>query len=170
MINSAGGVINRVKRQMREGIHIIDNVTVTLRDIHSGLETVFSCHNTQLNYALSALSQWISGKNNAGYQPVYPPSKCSLGSGAGTPAKTDTALFTAITNGTVSMSSATPNSPASGTTTFIFQFPAGQVITNVTEALMTDVNGNGWYHTMFPVAFAPSPTQTITVSWQNTFS
>lgn len=153
-----------------EVILIRDNVTVILKDIHTGEEEIFTTHNTQLNYTLSALSKWIAGVNNVGYQPVYPPSKCSLGSGTGTPAKTDTALFTSITNGTISMSSATANSPSSGTTTFVFQFPAGQVTSTVTEAIMTDVNGNGWFHTNFPTPFTPSATQTITIQWQVTFS
>ncbi|WP_156157862.1 hypothetical protein [Gordoniibacillus kamchatkensis] len=157
-------------KKFREGVHILDNVTVTLTDTITGEKTVFSCHNIELNYTLSALSQWISGKNNVGYQPVFPPSRCSLGSGSGTPAKTDTSLFTPIPNSTISMSSATPDSPAVGTTTFIFQYPAGQVTTQVTEALMSDVNGNGWFHSKFASPFTPSASQTITVQWQITFN
>ncbi|UOF90754.1 hypothetical protein LSG31_00280 [Fodinisporobacter ferrooxydans] len=159
-----------VKQKIRQGVHIMDNVTVTLTDINTGEEQSFSRHNIELNYALSALSQWIAGFNNSGYQPVYPPSKCSLGSGSGTPAKTDEALFAAISNGTANVNVANANSPSSGTTTFIFQFPAGQVTTQVTEALMTDVNGNPWFHVIFGSAFTPTSTQMITVKWEVTFS
>jgi hypothetical protein len=156
-------------RRIREGIGVIDNVIVTLTDINTGEEQVFSTHNIELNYALSALSQWMAGKNNVGFQPVYPPSTCSLGNGTGVPAKTDTALFAAIAGSTVSMSYASPDTPASGTTTFVFQYPPGQVTVLIKEALMKDVNGNGWFHTNFPSPFTPSSTQTITIQWQVTF-
>lgn len=157
-------------KRILEGIGVIDNVVVTLTDINTGEEQVVSSHNIELNYALSAFSQWISGKNNLGHQPVYPPSACSLGNGTGVPAKTDTSLFAAISGSTITMSYASPNTPANGTTTFVFQYPAGQVIVEVKEALMTDVNGNGWFHTNFPTPFTPTSTQTITVKWQVTFS
>ncbi len=157
-------------KEIREGISIVDNVIVTLTDIFTGKETIISTHNIELNYAFTAFSQWIAGINNVGYLPVYPPSKCSLGSGTGTPAKTDVALFTPIASSTVAMNGAIPNTPIAGTTTFLFQYPPGQVTTLVKEALMTDINGNPWFHTLFPSPFTPGSTQTISIQWQTTFS
>lgn len=155
---------------IREGTEIKDNVTVVLTDIYTGKQRFFSEHNMPLTYAFHAFSQWIAGKNNTGYQPIYSPSKCSLGSGSGTPAKGDSGLFTPIANGTESKSYANADDPTSGTTTFVFQFPAGQITTQVTESWMSDINGNGWFHTMFNTPFTPSSSENITVKWETTFA
>lgn len=156
--------------QIRAGTKIVDNVTVMLIDEKTGKQRHFSSHNTPLNFAFSALSQWIGGKNNSGYQPILPPTKCQLGSGSGVPSPSDHGLFQPINGSTVNMSYAQVNTPTSGTTTFVFQIPAGTVTAQVTEALMKDAAGNPWYHAMFPTAFTPSSTENITVQWETTFS
>jgi hypothetical protein len=68
------------------------------------------------------------------------------------------------------MSYVQPNSPATGTTTFVFQIAAGVVTTQITEAAMQDTNNNKWAHTMFPFPFTPSATENITISWELTYS
>lgn len=150
--------------RVRSGTKIMDNVTVILTDEITGKQRIITDHNAGQPYTLSALSQWISGKNNTGYQPVFAPTKCQLGSGgvAGT--------FVPIAGSLVNLNAATPNSPAPGTTTFLFQTPAGIVTTTVTQAQMTDINGNVWFLTQFPASFTPSNTENITVNWETTFS
>ncbi len=157
-------------REVREGIRIIDNVTVILTDECTGKQRIFRSHNASLNYALWAIAQWIGWKNNFGYQPVVPPSYVQLGSGSGTPGHADPGLFAPIAGAIGNMSYVEPNVPSNGTTTFVFQVPAGLATIQVTEALMLDSDGHGWYHTMFPVPFTPSATENITIQWETTFS
>lgn len=156
--------------RIREGVHVRDNVRVVLTDIHTGRQTVISSHNISTNYEFSALSQWLAGKNNTGYQPLSPPTQIQLGSGAGTPAVTDTALFSPIANTITTMSNVTAGSPTAGTSTFTFQIAAGIVTVQVTEAGLRDVSGNLWSHTMFGIPFTPSSTQTVTIQWEKTYS
>lgn len=153
----------------REGVHIIDNVTVYLRE-PTGEERSFSCHNIALNYGIGVFSRWIAGVNNTGQNAVLPPTKIALGSGSGTPAPTDTGLFTAISGAVASLAYATPNSPSNGTTTFVFQIGAGIVTVQVTEAFLSDITNGGFAHTMFGTPFTPSSTETITIQWEFTFA
>lgn len=149
----------------------MDNVTVTLTDIHTGAKRTFSGHNTPLNYAFSAHAQWDAGVNNTGQNAVLPALVISLGSGSGTPSVNDTGLFAPIAGATASISYVTANSPSAGTTTKVWQIGAGIVSgATVTEALQSDANGNPWYHTMFSSSFTPSSSETITIQWEDTFA
>jgi hypothetical protein len=153
---------------IRAGTKIIDNVSVELVDELTGEVRSFSSHNTPLSFAFSALSQWIGGKNNSGYQALLPPSQTQLGKGTGTPSVDDPGLFTPIP-GVFEASYVQQNTP-SGTTTFVFQIPAGAVTEQITEALIRDSSVNPWFHTMFPEPFTPSLTENITLQWEVTFS
>ena len=157
-------------QEIQEGIKIVENVRITLTDVVTGATRSFLSHNIALNYSFSAFSQWIAGANNQGQNAVFAPSVVALGSGTGTPAVTDTGLFAAISGATASLSYVQANSPAAGTTTFVFQIAAGIVAVQVTEALMSDRNGSPWFHTMFSAAFTPAGTESITIQWQTTFA
>ncbi len=157
-------------QEIQEGMRIADNVLITLTDAVTGATRSFSSHNIALNYAFSAFAQWIAGVNNQGQNAVFAPSVVALGSGTGTPAVTDTGLFAAIAGATASLSYVQPNSPAAGTTTFVFQIAAGVVTVQVTEALMSDRNGSPWFHTNFPTPFTPAGTESVTIQWQTTFA
>lgn len=159
-----------VKKRVRENTRVIDNVKVILTDTITRKQRVFSCHNIPLNYAFIAMANWIGWVNNFGYQCVPPPSQIALGSGSGVPAFGDAGLFAAIVGAIGPMSYCQPNNPANGTTTFMFQVPAGLVTTQVTEAIMQDTNGNNWAHAMFSVPFTPSAAENITIQWELTFS
>lgn len=158
-------------KRIREGVSVIDNVYVTLTDILTGEETVVAqSHNTALNYALQSIARWIGGANNSGYQAVVPPTQIELGDGSGTPSPSDAGLFSPISGTIATYSYVQLDTPSAGTTTFVFQIAAGIVTGQVTESLMRDIDGNGWYHTMFPAPFTPSNTQNITVTWETTLS
>lgn len=157
-------------KEVRENVHIIDNVTVTLTDIHTGDTRVFSTHNIPLNYQFSAISQWIAGVNNTGYNAVVPPSQIEYGSGSGTPSVTDTGPFTAITGSLTNLNYVQANTPQNGTTTFVFQTAAGVVTGTITEAFVRDTSGNGWGHAMFSAPFTPASTETITTKYESTYS
>jgi len=156
--------------KVRSGTKITDNVIVTLTDSITGKERAFSAHNLALNYANSAFAQWIGGKNNLGYQPLSPPTQIELGYGEGVLDVSDPGLFISLQGTLFSFSYKQLNSPVLGTTTFIFQIPAGIVSTLVTEALFRDTSANPWFHTMFPVPFTPLITENITIQWSITFS
>lgn len=155
---------------MRENVHVIDNVKVILTDIKTGKKREFKAHNIPLNYQFETLSKWISGVNNKGQNAVSPPTQIQYGSGSGTPAVTDQGPFTLINGSLTDLSYATPNSPANGTTTLVFQTAAGVITSQITEAFLRDTSGNGWAHTMFGTPFTPSSTETITTQWEQTFS
>lgn len=164
------GLLSVWKKFVRENVRVMDNVIVTLEDIHTGNKRIVTSHNASLNYSHSALAQWVGGINNTGYQAVVPPSQIELGSGSGTPSAGDVGLFSPYSATLTPLSYVTVNSPSQGTTTFVFQIPAGKVTTQVTEALMRDVNGNNWFHTMFGTAFTPTASENLTIQWQVTFS
>jgi len=157
-------------QSIRENVHVLDNVNVMLTDIHTGAQRSFSAHNIPLNYQFQALSRWIAGVNNTGQNAVLPPSQIVYGSGSGTPEVIDPGPFTAIAGSATKLSYATANSPSNGTTTLVFQTPAGVVTTQVTEAFLEDANSNGWAHLMFGAPFTPSSTETITTQWELTYS
>lgn len=154
----------------RENVHVIDNVTVTLTDIYTGKTRTFAAHNIALNYQFEALSQWIAGVNNTGQNAVLAPTQIEYGSGAGTPAVTDTGPFTPISGSLTNLSYANANNPQNGTTTLVFQTPAGVITSTITEAFLRDTSANGWAHTMFGSSFTPSSTETITTKWELTYS
>lgn len=155
---------------MRENVKVIDNVKVTLTDTKTGKERTFTAHNIPLNYQFQALAKWIAGINNSGQNAVLPPTQIMYGSGTGTPVVSDTGPFTPIPGSLTNLSYAQANTPANGTTTLVFQTPAGIVTTQITEAFLRDVNGNGFGHLNFGSPFTPSPTETITTQWEQTFS
>ncbi len=149
---------------------MIDNVRTILTDTKTGKIRSFSSHNISLTYLFSAFSQWMTGKNNTGYQALSPPTQIEYGSGTGTPAETDTGLFTPITGSLANLSYATANYSVTGTSLFVFNTPAGVITTEVTEALLRDISGHAWLHTMFGVPFTPSLTEIITTLWEHTVS
>lgn len=158
---------------MKERVHPIiikDNVFVTLTDIYTGKKRYFQTHNIALNYMLSTLSQWLSGVNNTGYNALIPPSRVIYGTGSGTPSPTDTGCFSPLTNSTTNLNLVLPNTPQLGSTSFVFQTPAGVITQTVTEAFLMDTNGNGWAHSMFQQPFTPLPGETVTLTWVISFS
>lgn len=157
-------------RNTKSSISIKGDVFVTLHDENTGQERYFESHNIALNYHLSALSKWLSGVNNTGYQAVSPPSVIIYGSGTGTPQPTDTGCFSPIKNSTTNLNLALPNNPQLGSTTLIFQTPANIITQTVTEAYLMDTLGNGWAHTMFQTPFTPLPGESITLTWIITYS
>lgn len=159
-----------MQQPVREGVSILDNVTVILTDTVTGATRTISAHNTPLNGAFSLYSQWDSGTNNTGQNALTTGTIISLGSGTGTPAVTDTGLFSPIAGATASISYAQANQPSNGTTTKVWQIGAGKVTTQVTEALMSNSLGTALYHTMFSAAFTPASTETITIQWETTFA
>lgn len=157
-------------RFVREGTIVLDNVIVTLEDIYTGEKTILGGHNIALDHEFSAISQWMAGVNNTGYQPVPPPSQIILGSGTGTPSSGDTGPFSPIPASLTNLSYVNANTPSNGTTTFVFQIAAGVVTGEVTEAWLQDTVGNGFSHIMFPSPFTPSASQAITVQWEKTYA
>lgn len=155
---------------IRENVLILDNVETILTDIHTGKTRTFKCHNIPLNYQFQALAQWIAGVNNTGQNAVLPPTQIEYGSGTGTPAVTDTGPFTPISGSLTNLSYATANSPQNGTTTLVFQTPAGVITGTVTEAFLRDTSGNGWAHSMYGASFTPTSTETVTTKWELTYS
>lgn len=155
---------------VRENVHIIDNVTVTLTDIHTGKKRTFSAHNIPLNYQFETISKWMAGVNNTGQNAVLPPTQIEYDSGTGTPAVTDTGPFTLISGSLTNLSYANANTPQNGTTTLVFQTAAGVITTTITGAYLRDTSGNGFAHTMFGSSFTPSATETITTKWELTYS
>lgn len=155
---------------IRENTHVIDNVRTVLTDIITGKTRVYMTHNVPLEHHFSALSQWISGLvANIGYNNVPPPSQVEYGNGSGTPSSSDTGCFSTISGSLTNLSYAQANTPQNGTTTFVFQTPAGVVTSDVTEAFIRDTSGNGFAHTIYGASFTPSPTETITTTWEFTY-
>lgn len=73
-------------------------VEVKVENYETGEIRRYFISNTVTNYARQVMAKWLIGTNNTGYNPVKPPSKIALGTGAPTPPKTgpdptDTALW-----------------------------------------------------------------------------
>ncbi len=157
------------KKKVKDKIKAVGRVTTTLTNVLTGETRVKKSHNIPLNYQFSALSRWMAGENNEGYNAIPPPSQIEYGSGSGTPAVTDTGPFTPISGSLTNLSYVQANTPASGTTTFTFQTPAGVITTQVTEAFLRDTSGNGFAHTMYGAPFTPSSSENVTTQWQITY-
>lgn len=108
----------------------------TVRDQREGLNVVCTTGYT----AIAAALVWAGIQDQASAQGVTTPTYLTplygaLGSGAGTPAKSDTALFTELGRQSVGSGSA---SPATGSVaaeaTWLFYFPQPSVTWTVTEA------------------------------------
>ncbi len=120
--------------------------------------------NQETNWAASAVAQWLAGINNTGYNPVKFPNYMELGTGTGTPAKTDVSLFAAIpaTNQKCSSLSANAN-----VTTFVSQYYG--VSANVgtyTEVGLMDSDGHLFGHLMAAISIQLGLSTTVT--WQLT--
>ncbi len=146
-------------------------VRVRLTDVRTGNTRTFQTSNIACNGQLSAISQWVAGTAiNLGYNAVLPPSQIEYGDGSGTPTVTDTGCFSLISGSLTNLSYAQANTPNIGATTLVFQTPAGEITTQITEAFLRDTSNNPWAHTMFSAAFTPSGSETITTEWQLTYA
>lgn len=123
--------------------------------------------NTLCQAYLNALAAWSVATNNTGQNPVSPPSLFLLGTGSGTPAVSDTSLFSPDSNSRVSMSARTS---AGATATFTTNYAKGQLNGTYTEAGMLDVNGNLMAHIVFASSLPVTTSQAATFIWENTYN
>lgn len=116
--------------------------------------------NQQTDWAASAVAQWYAGVNNTGYNPVKPPNYMELGTGTGTPAHTDTALFTEspATNQQCSVVSASTNQA-----TFVCQYYGTSTNAGTyTEAGLKDSDGHLFGHLMATISIQQGLSTTVT--------
>ena len=120
--------------------------------------------NQVTDYAASALAKWLIGQNNTGQNPVLPPQYMELGTGTGTPAPTDTNLFTPVT--ATSQRCATFTNPSAGIAQWTSQYfgPVNNA-GNYTEEGLFDANGNLWAHLVEAVTITQGLATTIVWQW-----
>lgn len=116
--------------------------------------------NQQTNWSASSVAQWYAGVNNTGYNPIKTPNYMELGTGSGTPAKTDVSLFTATpaTNQKCSVASASSNQA-----TLVCQYYG--ISANVgtyTEVGLMDFDGHLFGHLMSAISIQLSLSTTVT--------
>lgn len=118
--------------------------------------------NTTTNYGAYAISQWLAGVNNTGYQPVLPPFYVELGTGTGTTQVTDTGLFTPVLVTLTTCATAIPAVGPPPTITIVCNF-VGTAITagTYTEAILTDLSGNVFAHTLKAITITTGLTTTL---------
>ena len=116
--------------------------------------------NQQTNWSADAVAQWYAGVNNTGYNPVKPPNYMELGTGSGTPAKTDVSLFTAVpaTNQKCSVTSASTNQA-----TLVCQYyGTASNAGTYTEAGLMDSDGHLFGHLMASISIQLGLSTTVT--------
>ena len=117
--------------------------------------------NIETNYLGNSVAAWLAGRNNTGYNPLSPPTMIELGTGTGTPAVTDTALFTPAASTLIQCSLV--NVSAASTTQFIAQyFGTTNNAGTYTEAGIFDTAGNLWAHTLISISISNGNTTTVT--------
>ncbi len=124
-------------------------------------------HNVTTNYAAGAIAQWLTGTNNTGYNPVLPPTKMQLGTGAGTPSPTDTGLFAPVAATLQQVSTAGPVSGSPSVAQWVCQYyGTANNAGTYTEIGLFDSNGNMWGHLMESITITEGLSTTCT--WQKT--
>ena len=102
--------------------------------------------NTICNPAANAIAAWLTGTGNIGYQPVPFPSYAELGTGSGTTAPTDTALFQPVASTNVKAQILGPNATTPSTAQWIFVWGPQYGPLNATEIGLFDGNGLMFAH------------------------
>lgn len=127
------------------------------------------CPNTVTNAALAALVQWLTGTGNIGYAAAPYPNYVELGTGSGTPAPTDTALFApvAATNTQVAILQPSASNPAQAE--WIVAFPSSVPTGTYTEAGLFTTNGTLFAH-VAGLTIDLSASTTTSLQWVWTLS
>ncbi len=146
------------------GMFIEDNVTVTVRDARGRFVLRRTFHNTLTNYARATVAKWlVAVATNIGQGALLPPDRIALGTGTGTPAQTDTALWleTASTRKVNSSRQVVSGYYAQYLTQYQTTDPAG----TFTESGLFDAAGNLWAHVSLGNV-SKSATQVLTIQWK----
>lgn len=153
---------------LQEGLVLSGRVRVQAHDAQGNLVWDGGwLPNKLTNYMANVLAQWLTGVNNTGYNPVLPPLYVEAGTGSGTPAPTDTNLFTPVsaTYGRTSIQ----DTPSNGVAEFVSQYYGDANNSgDYTEVGLFDANGNMFAHTMY--SFSIASGQTTTITWDITMS
>ena len=137
---------------------IVGIVHITKRDA-SGVILEETSHNTETNYALSAIAQWLAGIPNWGA--IIPPSQIGAGNGSGTVSASDTSLWSPIA-GTQRLCDSieyTLGYYAQFSVTYGTSDPNG----TYSELGLFDANGNMWAHVS--INQYKDVGQTLTAQW-----
>lgn len=124
--------------------------------------------NIATNALLNRISQWISGVNNTGQNPAATPSKFQLGTGTGTPAKTDQALFTPVAASIINISAISSNS--SQQTIISINYPQNTITGTFTEGGLLDLNSVLLTHVLLTPSIAIGVNETVTLIYTITLS
>jgi hypothetical protein len=120
------------------GIVITSKITAFLYESDTKkIISVQEYKNTLTNTFMNRIAQWLGGANNTGANAVLGASKFQMGTGSGTPAASDTSLFTPVASSLINIAGA---NVSGNSVSYIINYPANTTSGTFTEAGLLDAN------------------------------
>lgn len=143
-------------------IGVSGHLKIVVTDHSTGDVKEYEYKNKITNALLARIAQWMAGVNNTGQNPAYVPSKFQLGTGTGTPASTDTALFTPSAGSLVNAATVTYSS---NTTTLTINYAQNFITGTFTEAGLLDVNSVLLTHVTLTPSLQIVANQSVSITY-----
>ena len=121
--------------------------------------------NTICNPAANAISAWLTGTGNIGYNPVEYPAYAELGTGTGTTEPTDTALFQPVASTNVKVQIMGPDAATPSIAQWIFVWGPSYGPLNATEIGLFTNSGTMFSH-IAGITLDLSNTTSTSIQWQ----
>lgn len=157
--------------KIREAFGIAGKIRIITRRVHDGTMVYDSGwqKNIVTNYALDSMALWLTGTNNVGYNAVTFPAYMELGTGSGTVASTDTALFDPVATTLAQVSQMNPVDGAANEAVWFGVWGPSYGPLSATEIGLFDGDQNLWAH-VAGVTIDLATTTTTTIQWMWTLA